>query len=118
MCEVAIHHVLSIKTTRTETEKPRTVKVRQAYRHEHTPRHHCFGEHHQDSSRRVLGSLNEAMKIYDSLAGYEAEDVLLDGAVIDTHEEVAKLPQLHSNLCAVFKEVSNCTPSAPVGYWR
>ncbi len=69
--------------------------------------HHCFGEHHQDSSRRVLGSLNEAMKIYDSLAGYEAEDVLLDGAVIDTHEEVAKLPQLHSNLCAVFKEVSS-----------
>jgi len=57
--------------------------------------------------RGVLGSLNEAMKVYDSLAGYEAEDVLLDDAVIDTHVEVARLPQLHSDLWAVFKEVSN-----------
>ncbi len=57
--------------------------------------------------RGVLGSLNDAMKIYDSLAGYDAEDVALDDAVIDTHEEVAKLPQLHSDLWNVFKEVIN-----------
>ncbi len=57
--------------------------------------------------RGVLGSLNDAMKIYDSLAGYDAADVQLEGAVIDTHTEVAKLPQLHSDLWAIFREVKN-----------
>lgn len=57
--------------------------------------------------RGVLSGLNKAMETYDALAGYDAEDVLLEGAVIDTHVEVAKLPQLHSDLWAVFKEVKN-----------
>jgi len=57
--------------------------------------------------RGVLSSLNEAMETYDALAGYDAEDVLLEGAVIDTHEEVTKLPQLHSDLWTIFKEVKN-----------
>ncbi len=57
--------------------------------------------------RGVLGGLNKAMKTYDSLAGYDAEDVLLDDAVIDSHVEVAKLPQVHSDLWDVFKEVKN-----------
>lgn len=57
--------------------------------------------------RGVLGSLNEAMKTYDSLAGYDAEDLMLEGAVIDTHEEVSKLPQIYSDLWSVFKEVKN-----------
>jgi len=55
----------------------------------------------------VLGSLNKAMKTYDSLAGYDAEDLMLDDAVIDTHEEVSKLPQIYSDLWSVFKEVKN-----------
>lgn len=57
--------------------------------------------------RGILGGLNEALQTYDALANYDADDVLLEGAVIDTHEEVAKLPQLHSDLWAVFKEVKN-----------
>lgn len=47
------------------------------------------------------------MQTYDALAGYDTEDLMLDGAVIDTHEEVAKLPQNYSDLWAVFKEVKN-----------
>lgn len=57
--------------------------------------------------RGILGGLNEAMQTYDALADYDAEDVQLDGAVIDTHAEVARLPQVHSDLWAVFKEVRN-----------
>jgi len=57
--------------------------------------------------RGVLGSLNKAMKTYDALAGYDAEDLLLDDAVIDTHAEVSKLPQAYSDLWDVFKEVKN-----------
>jgi len=57
--------------------------------------------------RGVLGELNQALQTYDALADYDAEDILLEGAVIDTHEEVARLPQVHSNLWEVFKEVGN-----------
>jgi type I restriction enzyme R subunit len=57
--------------------------------------------------RGVLGQLNEAMNTYDALGGFDAEDVDLTGAVIDTREEVAKLPQRHSDLWATFKEVAN-----------
>ncbi|MFK5948470.1 MAG: HsdR family type I site-specific deoxyribonuclease [Methylococcales bacterium] len=57
--------------------------------------------------RGVLGSLNEALKTYDALAEFDAEDVELEGAITDTHEEVAKLPQLHSDLWDVFKDVKN-----------
>lgn len=57
--------------------------------------------------RGILGKLNEAMNTYDALGGFDAEDVDLTGAVTDTREEVAKLPQRHSDLWAVFKEVPN-----------
>ncbi len=57
--------------------------------------------------RGVLGRLNEAMNTYDALGGFDAEDVDLTGSVIDTREEVAKLPQRHSDLWAVFKELTN-----------
>ncbi|MBW9267388.1 MAG: HsdR family type I site-specific deoxyribonuclease [Candidatus Thiodiazotropha sp. (ex. Lucinisca nassula)] len=57
--------------------------------------------------RGVLGELNEAMKTYDALADFDAEDVDLGEALTDTHEEVAKLPQRHSDLWGVFKEVTN-----------
>lgn len=57
--------------------------------------------------RGILGRLNEAMNTYDALSGFDPEDVNLSGAVIDTHEEVKKLPQRHSDLWAVFKEVAN-----------
>ena len=57
--------------------------------------------------RGILGQLNEAMNTYDALGGFDALDVDLTGAVIDTREEVAKLPQRHSDLWSVFKEVPN-----------
>jgi len=57
--------------------------------------------------RGILGRLNEAMNTYDALGGFDPEDVDLTGAVIDTHEEVRKLPQKHTDLWDLFKEVSN-----------
>ncbi|MFH2113022.1 MAG: HsdR family type I site-specific deoxyribonuclease [Spirochaetota bacterium] len=57
--------------------------------------------------RGVLGDLNRAMNTYDALADFDPDDVDLTGAVIDTREETAKLPQHHSDLWAVFKEVPN-----------
>jgi len=57
--------------------------------------------------RGILGDLNEVMNIYEALAGFDADDVDLSSAVIDSHAEVARLPQLHSDLWAIFKEVAN-----------
>jgi len=53
----------------------------------------------------VLGELDQAMKTYDALEGFEREDVL--EAIVDTKEEVSKLPQRHSDLWDVFKTVAN-----------
>jgi type I restriction enzyme R subunit len=53
----------------------------------------------------VLGELNTAMKTYDALEGFDSEDVL--NAITEMKEEVAKLPQYHSNLWDVFKTVAN-----------
>ena len=55
--------------------------------------------------RGVLGELNEAMDTYNALEAFDAEDVA--GAVTDTGEEIARLPQYHSDLWAVFKTVPN-----------
>jgi type I restriction enzyme R subunit len=57
--------------------------------------------------RGILGELNEAMNTYDALGGFDAADVDLTGAVIDTHAEVRTLPQKHTDLWDVFKEVAN-----------
>jgi type I restriction enzyme R subunit len=57
--------------------------------------------------RGILGNLNEAINVYEALAGFDPADVDLTGAVTDTHAEVATLPQKHADLCAVFKEVRN-----------
>ncbi|MBV6391227.1 MAG: hypothetical protein KPEEDBHJ_00435 [Anaerolineales bacterium] len=53
----------------------------------------------------ILGELNDAMKTYDALDGFDSEDVL--EAITDARAEVAKLPQYHSNLWDVFKTVAN-----------
>ena len=57
--------------------------------------------------RGILGQLNEAMNVYDALRDFDPDDVDLEGAVIDAGEVVANLPQHHSDVWAVFKEVSN-----------
>lgn len=55
--------------------------------------------------RGVLGELNEAMNLYDALAEYDVADV--EGTIADVAEEIKKLPQLHSDLWAVFQPVDN-----------
>ena len=55
--------------------------------------------------RGVLGELNEAMNLYDALAEFDAEDI--EGTFADVSEEIAKLPQRHSDLWAIFEPVAN-----------
>jgi type I restriction enzyme R subunit len=57
--------------------------------------------------RGVLGELNDAMHTYDALGGFDSADVDITGAIIDTHAEVRSLPQKHTDLWVVFKEVAN-----------
>ncbi|MEJ7809739.1 MAG: HsdR family type I site-specific deoxyribonuclease [Gemmatimonadaceae bacterium] len=53
----------------------------------------------------VLHRLGEALDLYGSLAGFDAED--LEGTLADVGEEIAKLPQRHSDVWEVFKTVRN-----------
>lgn len=55
--------------------------------------------------RGVLGELDSALNTYAALEGYEEED--LEGTVTGIQEEIAKLPQKHSDLVSYFKEVKN-----------
>lgn len=55
--------------------------------------------------RGVLGQLNEAMDLYDALAEFDPEDV--KDTFNDVSEEIAKLPQRHSDLWAIFAPVAN-----------
>ena len=57
--------------------------------------------------RGILGRLNEAMNTYEALGGFDSADIDLTGAVTDTRAEVRTLPQKHSDLWDVFKEVQN-----------
>lgn len=57
--------------------------------------------------RGVLGELNTAMKTYEKLADFDAADLDLAGTVVDISQVIADLPQHHSQLWAVFKEVRN-----------
>ncbi len=57
--------------------------------------------------RGVLGELNDAMKTYDALAGFDHDDVDLTGAVVDIAQVLRDLPQHHTALWSVFKEVAN-----------
>jgi type I restriction enzyme R subunit len=53
----------------------------------------------------VIKELDEAMDLYSSLSEFEREE--LAGTLADVAEEVAKLPQKHSELMDVFKTVRN-----------
>lgn len=55
--------------------------------------------------RGVLGKLNEAITKYDVLANFEEDD--LESAVFPIQDVIHSLPQLHSDLWAVFKECEN-----------
>ncbi|MBA2621028.1 MAG: type I restriction endonuclease subunit R [Acidobacteria bacterium] len=53
----------------------------------------------------VLKELGEAMEIYGSLAGFDADDV--DDSLTDIKTEIDKLPQRHSELLDIFKTIKN-----------
>ena len=53
----------------------------------------------------ILGKLDKALTDYQELDGYDKED--LEGTISNVTEEIKKLPQRHSELWDVFKEVSN-----------
>ena len=55
----------------------------------------------------ILGELDKALTMYAEagLAGFDEDD--LAGTLMSVHEEVAKLPQQHSDLWDLFKEVKN-----------
>ena len=55
--------------------------------------------------RGVLGQLNDAMDVYDALAEFDPEDV--KDTFTEVGEEIAKLPQIHSELWAIFEPVAN-----------
>ncbi|MBK9080496.1 MAG: hypothetical protein IPL91_16010 [Hyphomicrobium sp.] len=51
----------------------------------------------------VLGELDAAMGTYSSLGEFDPKD--LEGAIIDIHAQIAKLPQAHANLLNHFRGV-------------
>ena len=53
----------------------------------------------------VIKELDEAMDLYGALPEFDQEDLV--GAMTDVSQEIAKLPQRHSELLDVFKTVRN-----------
>ena len=55
--------------------------------------------------RGVLGELDEAMKTYSALEGFDSADV--DSTIMDVSQVIAELPGLHSALWAIFNDCPN-----------
>lgn len=57
--------------------------------------------------RGIFGELNEAIELYSALEkeGFYRDDI--KGTIINVLEEIKKLPQYHTNVWEVFKEVEN-----------
>ncbi|UUX93810.1 type I restriction endonuclease subunit R [Methanoplanus endosymbiosus] len=53
----------------------------------------------------ILGKLDEALTMYSAFEGFDPEDV--EGTVISVKSEIEKLPQYHSDLLDIFKDVPN-----------
>ena len=53
----------------------------------------------------IIGELDEAMNTYSNLSEFETEDLI--GAFTDIKKEIEKLPQSHSVLNDIFKQLSN-----------
>ncbi len=53
----------------------------------------------------ILGELNTALTMYDALEGFEEKD--LEETLVSVNEQIDKLPQKHSHLWDVFREVKN-----------
>ncbi len=55
--------------------------------------------------RGIFGALDEAVKKYDALSGFDDED--LEGTFTAVEEEIATLKERHTNVWAVFNPVQN-----------
>jgi type I restriction enzyme R subunit len=55
--------------------------------------------------RGIFGELDEAVKQYDSLSGFDEED--LEGTFKNIEEEISNLKERHTNVWSVFKIVQN-----------
>jgi type I restriction enzyme R subunit len=55
--------------------------------------------------RGIFGELDAAVKKYDALSGFDAEDI--EGTFTPVDEEIAKLNERHTNVWAVFNGVAN-----------
>jgi type I restriction enzyme R subunit len=55
--------------------------------------------------RGIFGELNEAMQTYSELDGFDADEI--EGTFTDVKKEIEKLPELHTNVWAVFSGVQN-----------
>lgn len=53
----------------------------------------------------VLGALDEALETYSSFEEFDSDD--LSGTLVNINEEVKQLPQKHSELWSIFKEINN-----------
>lgn len=53
----------------------------------------------------ILGRLDEAIYVYSTLEGFEAAE--LDGTVTDIKTEIARLPQVYSELNDIFRGIKN-----------
>jgi len=53
----------------------------------------------------VLGALDKALNMYKALEDFDEEDLI--GTLSSIHEEIQKLPQRHSDMCDLFKEIKN-----------
>ena len=53
----------------------------------------------------ILGELNTALTMYDALEGFDEKD--LQNTLVSVNEQIEKLPQKHSHLWDVFREVKN-----------
>lgn len=60
----------------------------------------------------IIGELDEAMNTYTNLSEFESDE--LEGTFTDIKKEIEKLPQAHSVLNDIFKQLSN--KYDPVGY--
>jgi type I site-specific deoxyribonuclease, HsdR family len=53
----------------------------------------------------VIENLDDALKMYSAFQAFDEEDV--EGTLVNINEEIKKLPQKHSELWDIFKEVKN-----------
>lgn len=53
----------------------------------------------------VLGALDKALNTYKALEDFDEEDLI--GTLTSIDDEIQKLPQRHSDLCDLFKEIKN-----------